>query len=596
MKEPEIRGLVDEVKGGRLSRRSFVSKMASVGIAAPFAGLILHHAGVAYAETGFEYKPTKAGGGGVLRMLQWQLGTQLNPHFATGSADQHTSTIFYEPLASWDGEGNLRAVLAAEIPSFANGDLAEDGLSVTWRLKKNVTWHDGEPFTADDVIFTAAYASNPENSAYTASTYARVRVEKLDDHSVTVHFPEPTPFWPDAFVGTRGMILPRHKFEAYQGKRSREAPTNLMPVGTSAFILEEFRPGDALSARMNPDYHVPDRPYFDALDIKGGGDAVSAARAVLQTGEYDFAWNLAVEEDILTRLERSNAGFVSIVEGANVEHLQLNPTDPWTEVDGQRSSISTRHPAFGDKAVRRAMALIPDRDSIAKFIYGRVAQATGNIVSNPPAFVSRNTRWEYNPDKAGTILDEAGWKRGPDGIREKDGVRLKFEYQTTTSGQRQKTQAVIKQAAEKVGIEIDLKTTQASIFFSSDAANPDTFSHFYSDMQMYTTPMRQPDPGQFLKQFLTSEIAQKENEWQGQNKCRWHSDAYDALYEQSKSEIDPVRRAALVIEMNDMVVGDAAIVPLVYRAVAAGSKNGLRAPLSAWASYMWRLSDWHMDA
>ena len=265
----------------------------------------------------------------------------------------------------------------------------------------------------------------------------------------------------------------------------------------------------ALTARMNPNYHVANRPYFDRLEIKGGGDAVSAARAVLQTGEYDFAWNLTVEESILAKIEKSNVGFVSVVEGANVEHLQLNTTDPWTEVDGQRSHISTNHPAFSDKAVRQAMALIPDRDAIAQFIYGRVGRATGNIVNNPPVFVSKNTRWEYNLDKANAILDKAGWMRGSDGIREKDGVRLKFEYQTTTSGQRQQTQAVIKQAAAKVGIEIDLKSTQASIFFSSDVANTDTFSHFYSDIQMYTTPMRQPDPGLFLEQFLTSEIAQK---------------------------------------------------------------------------------------
>ena len=241
------------------------------------------------------------------------------------------------------------------------------------------------------------------------------------------------------------------------------------------------------------------------------------------------------------------------------------------------------------------MALIPDRDAIAQFIYGRVGRATGNIVNNPPVFVSKNTHWEHNLDKANAILDKAGWMRGSDGIREKDGVRLKFEYQTTTSGQRQQIQAVIKQAAEKVGIEIDLKSTQASIFFSSDVANTDTFSHFYSDIQMYTTPMRQPDPGLFLEQFLTSEIAQKENKYQGVNKSRWHSETYDALYEKSKVEIDPVRRAALVIEMNDIVVKDGAIIPLVYRAVAAGSKNGLRAPLSGWSSYMWRLSDWHMD-
>lgn len=596
MKEPEIRELVGKVADGRMSRRNFIQRMGAVGIAAPFAGLMLHHAGIAYADTDFEYKPTKAGGGGTLRMLQWQMGTQLNPHFATGSADQHTSGIFYEPLASWDGDGNLRAVLAEELPSFENGGLSQDGMSVTWKLKRGVTWHDGEPFTADDVIFTAQYAANPANTAYTASTYNSVEIEKIDDYTVVVRFSEPTPFWPNAFVGSKGMILPKHKFEAFQGEKSREAPTNLNPVGTSAFILESFRPGDALTARMSPNYHVPNRPYFDSIEIKGGGDAVSAARAVLQTGEYDFAWNLAVEEDILTKIEQSNIGFVSVVEGANVEHLQLNTTDPWTEVDGQRSHVKTEHPAFKDKAVRDAVALIADRQSVAQFIYGRVGSATGNIVSNPPKFVSQNTSWEYNIDKANAILDEAGWARNSDGVREKDGVHLKFEYQTTTSGQRQKTQAIIKQAASKAGIEIDLKTTQASIFFSSDPTNPDTFGHFYSDIQMYTTPMREPDPGPYLQQFLTSEIAQKENNWQGANKSRWHSVEYDALYEQVKSEIDPVKRAAIIIEMNDMVVNDAAIVPLVYRAVAAGSKNGLRAPLSAWASYMWRLSDWHFDA
>ena len=171
------------------------------------------------------------------------------------------------------------------------------------------------PFTADDVIFTATYASNPENSAYTANIYQNIRVEKLDDYTVGVYFSEPTPFWPDAFVGTRGMILPKHKFEAYQGERSREAPTNLKAVGTSAFILEEFRPGDALTARMNPNYHVANRPYFDRLEIKGGGDAVSAARAVLQTGEYDFAWNLTVEKAFSRKLRKAMLALSQSLKG-----------------------------------------------------------------------------------------------------------------------------------------------------------------------------------------------------------------------------------------------------------------------------------------
>ena len=98
--------------------------------------------------------------------------------------------------------------------------------------------------------------------------------------------------------------------------------------------------------------------------MKGGGDAVSAARAVLQTGEYDFAWNMQVEDEILKRLEASGKGHVVIFAGGNIEHIQLNNTDPWKEVDGERSSIKTKHPFLTDPAVRQALNLLVDRASV----------------------------------------------------------------------------------------------------------------------------------------------------------------------------------------------------------------------------------------
>src|ERR1700757_4161475 len=232
MNERELQGLLATVKTGRVSRRAFICKMAAFGLTAPFASLVLAHAGVSRAATPAEYKPTKAGGGGALKTLFWQAPTPLNPHFAVGTKDQEGSRIFYEPLAAWDDNGNLAPVLAAEIPEIENGSVAPDGMSVTWKLKKDVTWHDGRPFTADDVVFNWEYAADPATAATTIGSYQDIKVEKLDSFSVRVHFPKPTPFWADAFIGQRGMIIPKHLFEPYKGASSREAPVNLKPMGT----------------------------------------------------------------------------------------------------------------------------------------------------------------------------------------------------------------------------------------------------------------------------------------------------------------------------------------------------------------------------
>ena len=531
MQEQELRGLIARVKGGAMSRRAFVRKMVALGLTAPMAGQMLSYCGVAMAQSpAFVYKPTKAGGGGPLKMLSVQAPTLLNPHFAVGSKDQEASRIFYEPLAGWDGDGNLVPILAAELPSLENDGLSKDGKSVTWLLKKDVKWHDGKPFTADDCVFNWEYAKDPDTAAYTIGTYKDIKVEKIDDHTVKVTFPKTMPFWADAFVGTRGMILPKHLFEAYKGSKSREAPTNLAPVGTGPFKFVDFKPGDIVKGEINNSYHVANRPHFDTVEIKGGGDAISAARAVLQTGEYDFAWNLQVEDEILLKLEAGGKGKVAIIDGGNIEHIQCNFTDPWTEVDGERSSLKTTHPTLSDPAVRKALSLLVDRGSVQKFIYGRTGVATANFLNNPERFRSKTTKWEFNIEEANKILEAAGWKLGSDGVRAKDGKKLKFVYQTSVNQPRQKTQAIVKQAAQKAGIDIELKSVTASVFFASDVGNPDTYPHFYTDIQMYTTTMTEPDPALFMQQFLSEQVATKDNKWQGRNITRWRSPEYDATY------------------------------------------------------------------
>jgi peptide/nickel transport system substrate-binding protein len=600
MKEERlVQDLLEAVRSGSLPRRGFMQQMLGLGLSAPMAATLLMNAGLnqpAQAAPADDYKPTKRGGGGALKTLWWQGPTLLQPHFAGGLKDREGSRVFYEPLAVWDQEGNLVPVLAAEIPTVQNGDLLPGAKVVRWRLKKGVTWHDGQPFTADDCVFTWEFARDPATACVTAKIYQDVTVTKVDSHTILVSFPKASPFWANAFVSSPGMIIPKHLFAPYAGAKSREAPTNLKPVGTGPYKFSDFKPGDLIRGEINHQYHVPNRPHFDSIEVKGGGDATSAARAVLQTGEFDYAWNLLVEDDVLKRMESGGKGRVAIADGGSVEFLLLNPTDPFTEVDGERSSVKTKHFAFSDPAVRQAMAQLIDRQSMQDHIYGRSGKATNLFINNPARFRSPSNKLEFSVDKANALLDAAGWKRGADGVREKAGRKLRFVYQTSTNSSRQKMQMVIKQACQKAGIDIEIKAVAGSVFFSTDAGNPDTYGKFYADLQSYANTMTQPDPGRYMEQFLTREICSKTNKWALQNISRWSSDEYDKVFAATEVELDAAKRIALFIKMNDMILQAGHCIPLLTRPFVRGVAHKLVAPASGWDLDFARLHDWYRTA
>jgi len=420
------------------------------------------------------------------------------------------------------------------------------------------------------------------------------RVEKLGDHAIKVVFKKPTPFWYDAFCGNRGALIPKHLFDAFRGAKSREAPANLKPVGTGPYRFVDFRPGDIVRGELFPGYHVANRPFFDTFEMKGGGDAVSAARAVLQSGEYDYAWNMQVEDDVLRRLEQGGKGRVEIWATGNCEHIQCNFSDPWKEVDGERASAKTAHPLLADPAVRSALNLLVDRSAVHEQIYGRQGQTSANYLNAPARYQSPNNRWAFDVDKASALLEAAGWKRGADGVRVKDGKRLKLVYQTSINAPRQKTQAIVKTAAAKAGIDLELKSVVASVFFASDAANPDTYSHFYCDLQMYTTGLQAPDPQIFMESFTSWQIASKDNKWSGRNVTRWRNDEYDRLWKAAENEMDPAKRAAQYIRMNDMLIQNVVLIPVLWRSGVGAAGTRLRGmDLSGWDSTLWRLPYWH---
>ena len=263
--------------------------------------------------------------------------------------------------------------------------------------------------------------------------------------------------------------------------------------------------------------------------MKGGGDAVSAARAVIQTGEYDFGWNMQVEDEVLLRLEKGGKGKTVYAVGRRhrIHRAQLHRP----QHRGRRRAFLDQDQASAAVRSGRAQGAVAagrSRRRSRNVIYGRAGRTTANYLNGPEKFVSKNTSWEFSIEKAVKLLDDAGWKPGADGIREKDGKKLKLLYQTSINGPRQKTQAIVKQACQKAGIDVELKSVVASVFFSSDVANPDTYSKFYADIEMFQIPMTQPDPALHMRRYHSRNVATKENKWQGTNFPRWVNKEFDA--------------------------------------------------------------------
>jgi len=591
--------LYASLKQGGISRRDFLHRAGATGIGAGAALFLANSALISAAggsRNGFavylgqDGTPSASpadgapqaldagtenqtrGEGGPLRLLQWQAPTMAAMHSGTGTKDRLAASLVSEPLLDYHPEGALIPVLAAEVPSVEAGTLAEDLTAVTFKLKEGVLWSDGEPFTANDVVFTWQWVTNPSNASTNLEVWDVIEsIEAVDDLTAQVTFKQPMAAWFETFTThTFGAIYPSHIYGDDINNKNDEFWMN--PIGTGPFVITEFVPEDHVNYIANENFREPNKPYFSEVILKGGGDAAAAARAVIQTGEYHYAWNLQVEPDILSQIEEDgDDGEVIVAQGTSVERIHINFSDPHTEVDGQRSEMNTPHPFLTDDAVRQALNLGCDRETIATRFYGEGQPATPNILTGYEGFESPNTAWEYNLEKAAQILDDAGWTLNDSGIREKDGVELKIVFATSVNSVRQKTQAVIKDSLEQIGIGVQLEQVDAGIYFDSGAGNDQNISHFYWDIDMFTNNPSSPVPVSFLVSWFGGEnganIAQKSNEWQAQNYQRWTNADYDAKFEELQQASSLEAASELLIQLNDILIDNVVVIPLVNRSI-----------------------------
>ncbi|MCA3509584.1 MAG: peptide ABC transporter substrate-binding protein [Rhodobacter sp.] len=539
------------------------------------------------------------GADGEVKLTFPQAVSIMTPYLSGGTKDIWASSMVLEPLAGIDDQGNLVPKLAAEIPTLANGGVSADMTSITWKLIPGLLWSDGTPVTADDAVFTWQYCTDPAGGCAQATKFDGVAsVEAVDAGTVKVTFtgPKPNPY--TAFVGALSPILQKAQFASCLGAA---APTctdaNTMPVGTGPFRVTGFTVNDTVSMEANPNYRDPAKPAFATAVIKGGGDAESSARAVMETGEFDYAWNTQIPPESQAAMTAAGKGQFVVAFGTLVERIEMNMTDPSPDLpEGERSTAKHPHPILSDIRVRTALSKAIDRSILVEVGYGAGGKPTCNVIPAPDAWASDNTGCiAQDIEGAKALLEEAGWTDSDgDGIRDKDGKKLSILYQTTVNPVRQDFQALIKDWWSEIGVETELKAIDPGVFFGGDPGSPDTFQKFYADVEMYANNSDNPDPETYLGQYQCKNAPSPDNQWQGENINRFCDPAFDALHAKLTQTTDLAERQAIAKQLNDMVTRDSmVVVPLVHRGTLSAHSNSLGGVIiNAWDSELWNVADW----
>ena len=549
---------------------------------------------MAFAPAAF----AERGADGNVNVLYWQAPSTLNPYLSSGTKDVETASLILEGLAGFNEKGEVVARLAESVPTVENGGVAADLTSITWKLQPGLLWSDGTPVTSADAKFTWEYCTHPEGGCAQAARYEGVTaIETPDDLTIVIKFSAPKPNPYTAFVGGTSPILQAAQFANCLGAAASTCTEqNFGPIGTGPFVVTEFKTNDTVSLAANPNYRDPAKPAFATMTVKGGGDAEAAARAVMETGEFDYAWNTQINPELQAAMAGGGKGVFLNGFGTLVERIEMNMTDPSADLpEGERSTTKHPHPILTDIRVRTALSMAIDRQMLVDVGYGNAGRPTCNLVPAPEMFASDNTGClTQDIEGAKALLDEAGWVVGADGIREKDGKKLKLLYQTSTNPVRQDFQALIKGWWNEIGVEVELKNIDASVFFGGDAGSPDTFQKFYADVEMYANNFDGTDPEPYLAQYMCDKIPGPDNQWQGENINRFCDPAYDALVKEMSATAEMGKRAELAKKMNDMLTKDSmVVVPLVDRGrLSAASTTLGGVVLNTWDTELWNAQDW----
>ncbi len=538
------------------------------------------------------------GSDGQVNIIYWQAPSIMTPFLSGGTKDVEAASLVIEPLARFNASGEMVPWLVEEIPTVSNGGVSEDLTQITWKLKPGIKWSDGTDLTSADVKFTYEYCTHPEGGCAQVTKFEGVTgVETPDENTVVVTFDKATPYPYGPFVGGESPIIQAAQFGECLGAKAPECTeANFNPIGTGPFVVDEFKPNDVITLSANPNYRDPAKPAFAKVLLKGGGDATAAGRAVMETGEFDYAWNLQLAPDVIAQMEAGGKGKAVAGFGPLLERIMLNNTNPSADLSPEERSVIRPHPFLSDPAVYKALSMAIDRELLVEIGYGKAGRPSCSWVPAPETFAI-NPEGCNVQDIAGAnaLLDQAGIvDTDGDGIREKDGVPLEILFQTSTNPVRQDFQALIKQWWSEIGVETELRNINGSVFFGGDPGSPDTFQKFYADVEMYANTFNGTDPQSYFGNGLCDKAPTPASQWQGENISRFCDEEYDALHDELSQTADAEKRIEIGQKLNTIVFEKGGMIPIVHRGRLSGVSNTLGGvDLNVWDSELWNAADWY---
>ncbi len=491
-------------------------------------------------------QPTSAPSTGskVISIAYTQEPNNLSPLYTNQWFTANLFDLFLaNALITFNDKNEPLPWIAQEIPSIENGGISADGKVITFKLRDDVKWSDGVPLTADDYVFTWQMVMSDKNTVTSRDPFDSVvdKVEATDPHTLVVTFKEPYAPWMTTIFSrvNSSVALPKHILEPVFQKDGTldNAEWNRAPtVGVGPFLFKEWETGSHLTFQANPDFWMG-KPKADQIFFRIVPDD-AAQLAAIKAGDVDVG--VFISPSDVPELEKLGTVDIAKVQSGYKESWYFNMS---------ADEATKGHPALQDANVRRAIVMAVDRDKIdQELLYGLtkpaltfwdgMAQADPNI---EPI--------KYDPEGAKKLLDDAGWKVGADGIREKDGEKLKLRYLTTTREVRKNTQAIVQQAWKAVGIDADLVTHPSDVFFNSFGDKGPVATGQYDVAQWSNSP-KFPDPD--TVDWLCSEIPSEANP-PGNNWEFICDKDLDALFQQQARTVDAKARTELFFQIQKMI-------------------------------------------
>ncbi len=497
--------------------------------------------------------------GGELIIGSIQEPDSLNPWLTGLTVGMEVESMIYETLTRVDPTGTHVPALAAAVPSLENGGISEDLMTYTYTLRDDVTWHDGEPFTAADVAFTYEAIANPEVNARSRSGFDLIdSVEAVDEQTVVFHLQEPSVVFLETW-GYRG-ILPKHIFE---GVDMNTTEFNRMPsVGTGPYKFVEWISGDRIVLERNTNYYR-DGAYIERIDYRIVPNS-DTLLTMLETGEIDMRFVLTAEHVPIARALEAYQVFATPAH--SYFHFTINNTDP----------------VLGDKRVRHALTYGLNKRQITETVLQDLVEPHGSPVAKPSwAYVDHTDRFPFDPDQAKALLDEAGWSAGDDGIRTKDGAPLTLEL-LNIAGDSERLQIVqLCQAMWKeIGVEVNINQVDAATFVAAMVEQNYQWAYGFWGFSV--------DPSGYNERWLSTSAGH----W-----LNYDNPETDTLLLDALKTLDRDARMAQYAQFQESVVEDATNIWLYNRTFFDAVKQRVRGfvPNASSATNMWNVHEWWLE-